>query len=210
MNEKTLPMQTEQTPAARIDSLLAHLNVPETAIDKDKIRTMFLQMWEFENADALSPDLQYMTTVCLFIYYSHNALDDYNIRMDVARGHIVNALRKWLAPELEKSIAEEKASTNPFKSFVENNVTKIEDNYSWENFLLTRQKADEKQWSYKMKKCWFAEFFIRFGRWEFIETACMYDKIPSEARKDYVDLKLQNLFAKLGTSCQFTYTPKKP
>ena len=60
-----------------------------------------------------------------------------------------------------------------------------------------------------MKKCWFAQFFIRFGRKDYIETACMFDKIPSEARKDYVDLKLNNLFAQLGSLCQFKYTPAK-
>lgn len=207
MNEKTI--QPEQTAALRIDSILAHLTVPEIAVDKDKIRSLFLHMWEFENADALSADLQYLTTVGLFIYYSHNVLDDYNIRMDVAREHIAAALRKWLAPEQEKQVTEEKASTHPFKAFVEKNVPRVDDIYTWESFLLNHQKTDEKQWSYKMKKCWFADFFIRYGRWEFIETACMFDKIPSETRKDYVDLKLHNLFAKLGTSCQFTYTPKK-
>jgi hypothetical protein len=60
-----------------------------------------------------------------------------------------------------------------------------------------------------MKQCWFATFFIRFGRTDIIQTACNFDSIPSEARQDYVNLKLTNTFAKLGSFCQFKYTPKK-
>jgi hypothetical protein len=60
-----------------------------------------------------------------------------------------------------------------------------------------------------MKKCWFSQFFIRFGRTDYIQTACGFDKIPWEARKDYVDLKLSNLFAQLGAVCQFDYKPAK-
>ena len=60
-----------------------------------------------------------------------------------------------------------------------------------------------------MKKCWFAEFIIRFGRTDYIQTACEFDKIASEARQDYVDLKLSNLFAQLGSICQFDYKHKK-
>ena len=81
--------------------------------------------------------------------------------------------------------------------------------YIWKHFLLEHKKADEKNWVYKMKKCWFAEFFIRFGRTDLIQSACAFDKIPFEAREDYVDLKLSNLFAQLGQLCQFDYKPKK-
>ena len=75
--------------------------------------------------------------------------------------------------------------------------------------IYKHKKSDEKQWVYKMKKCWFAEFFIRFGRVDYIQTACEFDKIPWEDRKEYVDLKLSNLFANLGSLCQFDYKPKK-
>ena len=75
--------------------------------------------------------------------------------------------------------------------------------------MIEHKKANDRGWNYKMKQCWFAQFFIRFGRVDYIETACGFDKIPWEARQDYVDLKLSNLFAKLGTLCQFKYTPAK-
>ena len=71
------------------------------------------------------------------------------------------------------------------------------------------KKASDVEWNFKFKKCWFAQFFIRFGRIDYIQTACEFDKIPWKAREDYVDLKLTNLFAKLGTLCQFKYTPAK-
>lgn len=202
--------QTGQSIGSRIDALLSHLKVPEIEIDKNKIREPVIHMWGMENGDTLSPENQFLTLVGLFIYYAHNVLDDYNLRVESARPHIAAALREWLAPELDKAVAAEKASKNPFQTFVETNVQKIDEVYTWENFLLTHQKTTETEWTYKMKKCWFAEFFIRFGRADYIETACHFDKIPAGAREDFVKLKLQNLFAKMGSSCQFTYTPKTP
>ena len=199
-----------QSAGSRIDAILSHLKVPEIEIDKNKIREPFIKVWAMENGDEIGPENQFLTTVALFIYYAHNVLDDYHVRMDAARSLITAALRDWLAPELNKMTAVEKASGNPFKTFVDNQIQKVDAVYTWENFLLTHQKTDAKEFSYKMKKCWFAQFFIRFGRTQYIETACHFDKIPAEARQDYVDLKLQNLFSKMGTSCQFTYTQKKP
>ena len=198
-----------QKASERIEPILAHLKVAETDIDLDKIRTHFDQLWEFEKGDELSPEEQYLTTVGLFIYAAHAALDDYNINVKRAREYITEAFRGWMKPELDKMVAEEKASDNPFRAFVDQNLPRVDDVYSWRHFQLEHKKNDEKVWDYKMKRCWFATFFIRFGRTDIIQTACNFDSIPSEARQDYVDLKLTNTFAKLGSFCQFKYTPKK-
>ncbi|QPJ66327.1 MAG: hypothetical protein G3M78_13360 [Candidatus Nitrohelix vancouverensis] len=193
----------------KIDPLLDLLDTDENPVDKGKIREAFVSLWEFEKASELEPTDQYLTTVALFIYTSHNILNDHNIRQDRARKYILEALRKWKSEEMEAGVAKEKATDNPFKAFVENNIEKIDEIYSWENFLLEHKKSDEKEWTYKMKKCWFAQFFIRFGRTDYIETACGFDQLPAQAREEYVDLKLNNNFMKLGAYCQFRYTPKK-
>ena len=193
----------------RVEPLLTHLDTGDHEIEKDKIKTHFIQLWEFEDGENLSPEDQYLTTIALFMYTSHNHLDDANIRIDKARELITQALASWMKPELDKIISAEKATENPFKTFVDTNVPRIDEIYTWRNFLLDHKTTSDTEWTYKMKKCWFAQFFIRFGRVDYIETACMFDKIPSEARKDYVDLKLNNLFAKLGSLCQFKYTPAK-
>ncbi len=195
--------------AERIDPLLNLLNVPNIEINKDEIRKYFILMWESEKGEDLDPDEQILNTVGLFIYYSHNILSDQNIKPDKGREYILEALTKWMEPETEKYVQEEKATDDPFKAFVENNIPRVDERYSWRNFLLDHKKSDEKEWTYKMKKCWFYDFFIRFGRPDYIKTACAFDQIPAEARKDYVDLKLQNLFAKLGSTCQFAYKPAK-
>ncbi|MCH2392931.1 MAG: hypothetical protein MK238_10410, partial [Nitrospinales bacterium] len=92
---------------------------------------------------------------------------------------------------------------------VDSNQNNFDDTFGWEHFMPDVKKNDETELNFKFKKCWFAEFFIRFGRIDHIPTACEFDKIPWNAREDYVDLKLTNLFAKLGTLCQFKYTPIK-
>ena len=150
-----------------------------------------------------------MSLIACFIYNAHNVMDEANLRIDKARAAITSALSKWTEPNRAKLIEKEKASENPFKTFVENHQPQVDDSYPWRHFLLEHKKADEKQWVYKMKKCWYAEFFIRFGRVDYIQTACAFDKIPWENRKEYVDLKLSNLFANLGTLCQFDYEAKK-
>ena len=198
-----------QKASDRIEPILAHLTVPGTDIDLDKIRTHFDQLWEFEKGDELSPEEQYLTTVGLFIYAAHGVLDDYNINVKRAREYITEAFRGWMTPELDKMVTEEKASDNPFRAFVDQSLPKVDDVYSWQHFKLEHKKNDENIWDYKMKQCWFATFFIRFGRTDIIQTACNFDSIPSEARQDYVNLKLTNTFAKLGSFCQFKYTPKK-
>ena len=193
----------------RVDPILKYLDVENTEVDKNVIREKFIDIWEYENGNSLSKEEQHMTLIASFIYNAHNVMDEANIRIDKARASITSALSKWTEPNRAKLIEKEKASKNPFKTFVENHQPQVDDYYTWKHFLLEHKKADEKQWVYKMKKCWYAEFFIRFGRVDYIQTACEFDKIPWESRKEYVDLKLTNLFANLGTLCQFDYKPKK-
>ena len=207
-NQDTALAETRENAGKRVDPILEHLDVENTEVDKSIIRKRFIDIWEYENGDNLSEEEQYMTLVAAFIYNAHNVMDEANIRIDRAREAIIAALSKWTLPNREKLIEKEKTSDNPFKTFVENHQPEVDNTHTWRHFLLEHKKADEKQWVYKMKKCWFAEFFIRFGRVDYIQTACEFDKIPWEARKEYVDLKLSNLFANLGTLCQFDYKPK--
>ena len=207
-NQDTALAETRKNIGKRVDPILEHLDVENTEVDKSIIRKRFIDIWEYENGDNLSEEEQYMTLVAVFIYNAHNVMDEANIRIDRAREAIIAALSKWTLPNREKLIEKEKTSENPFKTFVENHQPEVDNTHTWRHFLLEHKKADEKQWVYKMKKCWFAEFFIRFGRVDYIQTACEFDKIPWEDRKEYVDLKLSNLFANLGTLCQFDYKSK--
>ena len=129
-----------QRASERIEPILAHLKVVETDVDLDKIRTQFDQLWEFEKGDDLSPEEQYLTTIALFIYTTHVALDDYNINVKRAREYTTEAFRNWLKPELDKMIAEEKATENPFKTFVEKNLPRVDDVYTWRHFQLEHKK----------------------------------------------------------------------
>jgi len=208
-NQDTALAEARENAGKRVDPILELLDVENTEVDKSVIRKRFIDIWEYENADSLSDEEQYMTLVATFIYNAHNVMDEANIRIDRARTAIIAALAKWTLPNREKLIEKEKASDNPFKTFVENHQPQVDDSHTWRHFLLEHKKADENQWVYKMKKCWFAEFFIRFGRVDYIQTACEFDKIPWEDRKEYVDLKLSNLFSNLGSLCQFDYKPKK-
>ena len=209
-NEKdTAIIEAREKAGKRVDPILKYLDVENTEVDKNVIREKFIDIWEYENGDNLSEEEQHMTLIACFIYNAHNVMDEANLRIDKARAAITAALSKWTEPSRAKLIEKEKASKNPFKTFVENHQPQVDDSYPWRHFLLEHKKADEKQWVYKMKKCWFAEFFIRFGRVDYIQTACEFDKIPWENRKEYVDLKLSNLFANLGTLCQFDYKHKK-
>ena len=209
-NEKdTAIIEAREKAGKRVDPILKYLDVENTEVDKNVIREKFIDIWEYENGDNLSEEEQHMALIACFIYNAHNVMDEANIRIDKARTSITSALSQWTEPSRAKLIEEEKASENPFKAFVKNHQPQIDESYTWRHFLLEHKKADEKQWVYKMKKCWYAEFFIRFGRVDYIQTACQFDKIPWESRKEYVDLKLTNLFANLGTLCQFDYKPKK-
>ena len=207
-NQDTALAEIHENAGKRVDPILEYLDVENTEVDKSIIRKRFIDIWEYENGNNLSEEEQYMTLVAAFIYNAHNVMDEANIRIDRAREAIIAALSKWTLPNREKLIEKEKTSDNPFKTFVENHQPEVDNTHTWRHFLLEHKKADEKQWVYKMKKCWFAEFFIRFGRVDYIQTACEFDKIPWESRKEYVDLKLSNLFANLGTLCQFEYKPK--
>ena len=195
--------------AARVEPILKYLDTGDTIVDKEKISELFVKLWEYEGGEKLDAGTQRLTTLALFMYVSHSVLEDYNIRIDRAREHITQALHEWMKPELEKALAKEKKSGNPFKTFVEASQNNLDDSFAWEHFMPDIKKVNDTEWNFKVKKCWFAQFFIRFGRTDYIQTACEFDKIPWEARKDYVDLKLTNLFAKLGTLCQFKYTPVK-
>ena len=208
-NQDTAVADARENAGKKVDPILEYLDVENTEVDKSVIRKRFIDIWTYDNADSLSEEEQYMTLVAAFIYNTHNVMDEANIRIDKARAAITAALSKWTQPKWEKLIEKEKASETPFKTFVENHQPEVDNTHTWRHFLLEHKKADEKQWVYKMKKCWFAEFFIRFGRVDYIQTACEFDKIPWENRKEYVDLKLSNLFANLGKLCQFDYKPKK-
>ena len=207
-DQDTALAEARKNAGNKVDPILEHLDVENTEVDKSIIRKRFVDIWQYENGDSLSEEEQYMTLVAAFIYNAHNVMDEANIRIDRAREAIIAALSKWTLPNREKLIEKEKTSENPFKTFVENHQLEVDNTHTWRHFLLEHKKADEKQWVYKMKKCWFAEFFIRLGRVDYIQTACEFDKIPWESRKEYVDLKLSNLFANLGTLCQFDYKPK--
>jgi len=208
-SETTTDSEFAKKVAAYIEPILKHLDTEDVIVEKDKITELFVTLWEYEGGEKLDAATQRLTILALFMYTAHNVLEDYNIRIDRARQYITHALQEWLKPEMEKAIADEKASTNPFKAFVDSNQSNFDDTFSWEHFMPDVKKNDETELNFKFKKCWFAEFFIRFGRVDYIPTACEFDKIPWNAREDYVDLKLTNLFAKLGTLCQFKYTPIK-
>ena len=213
MSEKTETdsndVEARESAGQRVDPILEHLDAGDAEVDKTLIRKKFIDIWQYEDGDKLDDEGQYLTLVAVFIYNAHNVLDEANVRIDKARSMIVAALAAWKKTELDKMIEKEKASENPFKTFVENHQPQVDETHTWEHFLLEHKKVDDTNWVYKMKKCWFAQFFIRFGRTDYIETACCFDKIPWEARKDYVDLKLSNLFARLGSTCQFDYKPAK-
>ena len=193
--------------SARVDPILTHLEAGEAAINKGKIKDQFIKIWDLEKGEKLEPEEQFLTTVGLFMYCAHMELDEYSIKVDEARNFITGALRDWLKPETEKMVSEEKSKEDPFRAFVEGQQVKIDKTYTWRHFLLDHKKVSALEWTYKMKKCWFAQFFIRYGRTDLTLTACQFDQIPAEARKDYVKLKLSNQFPKWGTSCTFQYTP---
>ena len=192
---------------ARVDPILVHLNVSEATIDKEKIKDQFIKIWDLEKGEKLEPEEQFLTIVGLFMYCSHIELDEHNIKVDEARNFINAALSEWLKPETMKMVAEEKSKDDPFQAFVQSHQAKIDEIYTWRHFLLDHKKVSNREWTYKMKKCWFSQFFIRYGRTDLTLTACQFDQIPAEARKDYIKLKLTNQFPKWGTSCTFQYSP---
>ena len=192
---------------SRVDPILTHLEAGEAPIDKEKIKSQFIKIWDLEKGEKLEPEEQFLTTVGLFMYCSHMELDEYNLKVEEARSFITEALREWLKPETEKMVSEEKSKEDPFQAFIEGQQGKIDEIYTWRHFLLDHKKVSNQEWTYKMKQCWFSRFFIRYGRTDLTLTACQFDQIPAEARQDYVKLKLTNQFPKWGTTCTFQYTP---
>ena len=124
MNEKTETSQdsaqARESAGKRVDPILNHLDAGDAEVDKELIRKKFIDIWEYDKADELDDEEQFMTTVACFIYNAHNVLDDANIRIDRARLMIVSALAAWKQSERDKMIEQEKASENPFKKFIEN------------------------------------------------------------------------------------------
>ncbi|MCA9483866.1 MAG: L-2-amino-thiazoline-4-carboxylic acid hydrolase [Nitrospina sp.] len=211
--ERIIPEEEDNTPPPdrfeRIQPIFEHLKVDKVEINQEELREKFNRLWQYEDGDNMDEAEQYLLTVALFIYFAHIALDEFNIHTVKARKFVTQALIDWCKPEVDQQVEAEKATDNPFKAFVENGEPRVDATYFWRGFLRDTKKADENQWDYKMKQCWFHKFFIRYGRVDFIESACDFDRIPWKAREDYVDLKLSNTFAKLGSFCQFKYTPKK-
>ena len=107
--------------SAHIEPILKYLDTEDIVIDNEKIIELFVKLWEYEDGEHLDAATQKLTTIGLFIYTTHNVLEDYNIRMDRARQHITHALHEWVKPNLDKAITEEKKSNNPFKAFVDSN-----------------------------------------------------------------------------------------
>ena len=118
-NEKdTTIIETREKAGKRVDPILKYLDVENTEVDKNVIREKFIDIWEYENGDNLSEEEQHMSLIACFIYNAHNVMDEANIRIDKARASIISALSKWTEPSRAKLIEEEKASENPFKTFV--------------------------------------------------------------------------------------------
>jgi len=179
-SETTTDSEFSKKATAHIEPILKYLDTEDVAVEKDKIKELFAKLWEYEDGEKLDAATQRLTILALFMYSTHNVLEDYNIRIDRARQYITHALHEWVKPEMEKAAADEKASANPFKAFVDSSQKNIDNVFSWEHFMPDIKKANETELNFKFKKCWFAEFFIRFGRIDYIPTACEFDKIPSE------------------------------
>lgn len=211
--ERLIPEEEDNTPPPdrfdRVRPLFEHLKVEGVTLDLEPIQSNFNRLWEYEKGDDLPEDEQFLTTIGLFIYLAHLALDDHNLNVVRAREQIKKALTEWMRPETEKQTEQERAAENPFQAFMDYEGARLESLYSWRNFQMDTKKSDAGGWEFKMRRCWFHQFFIRYGRVDFIETACEFDRIPWRAREDYVDLKLANTFSKLGSFCQFKYSPKK-
>ena len=150
MNEKTETspddVETQESIEQRVDPILEHLDVGDAEVDKALIRKKFIDIWQYEQGDKLNDEEQYLTTVATFIYNAHNVLDEANVRMDKARIMIVSALAAWKKTERDKMIEKEKASENPFKTFVENHQPQVDEIHTWRYFLLEHKKVDDKNW----------------------------------------------------------------
>ncbi len=199
--------QTATESAKYVEPIVKHLKADNPTV-QDSIRWQFSQIWDLEEADKLEPAEQRLLTVALFIYCAHLQLEGANVKLDMAREAILKALKKWMAPELEEAIKFEKASDDPFAKFVEKESERFDQFYDWDHFLPETLKTTDKEWTIKMQKCYFCQFYVRFGRSDFMQTACAFDQIGAQEREDYVKLKLTNLFPKWGSSCTFQFARK--
>ncbi len=203
-------MEENQTPtesAKHVEPIVKHLKADNPTV-QDSVRWQFSRIWDLEEADNLTPEEQRILIVALFIYCAHLQLENANIKLDMAREAIIQALKKWMTPELEEAMKFEKASDDPFKKYVESESERFDKFYEWDYFLPETLKKSDKEWTVKMQKCYFCEFFVRFGRTDFMQTACLFDQIGAKEREEYVNLKLTNLFPKWGSSCTFQFSPK--
>ena len=58
----------EQNATARLAPFLENLQVPDIEVDKNRLRELFIQLWEYENGETLPPEDQHLTAIALFIY----------------------------------------------------------------------------------------------------------------------------------------------
>lgn len=193
--------------AKHVEPIVVHLKADNPTV-QDSIRWQFSKIWDLEEADNLEPAEQRLLTIALFIYSAHLQLENANVKLDMAREAILKALKKWMAPELEKNTNFEKAADDSFAKFVEIESERFDQFYDWDHFLPETLKTTDKEWTVKMQKCYFCQFYVRFGRSDFMQTACAFDQIGAQERADYVNLKLTNLFPKWGSSCTFQFTRK--
>ena len=135
-NQDIAVNEARENAGKRVDPILDLLQVENADVDKSIIREKFMDIWGYENGDELSEEEQYMTLVACFIYNAHNVMDEANIRMDKARAAIISALAKWKQPQRDKLIEKEKASDNPFKTFIENHQPEVDTTHTWRHFLL--------------------------------------------------------------------------
>ena len=153
-SEISTDSESVQKAAAYIEPILKHLDTEDVLIEKDKITELFVKLWEYENGEKLDSATQRLTIIALFIYTAHNVLEDYNIRIDRSRQYISHALHEWVKPEMGKVAANEKASKDPFKAFVDSSHGNLENVFSWEHFMPDIKKVSETELNFKFKKCW--------------------------------------------------------
>ena len=94
-SETTTDSEFAKKVAAYIEPILKHLDTEDVIVEKDKITELFVKLWEYEGGEKLDAATQRLTILALFMYTTHNVLEDYNIRIDRARQYITHALQEW-------------------------------------------------------------------------------------------------------------------
>ena len=84
-SETTTDSEFAKIAAAYIEPILNHLDTEDVIVEKDKITELFVKLWEYEGGEKLDAATQRLTILALFMYTTHNVLEDYNIRIDRAR-----------------------------------------------------------------------------------------------------------------------------